>query len=167
MRQGWSSESRGCYHFWWIIVGDKAFAECANLRLIKIPSTVNTIGQNAFEGDPDMMLSVVPGSYAESWAVGKGLPYVAENWFVISELLFDGNPRLNGKADDPGQSEEVESGTAISKGSHGSLRTCGSFALSLDSEDIELFKWTSSSLWWDRVSQSGMRNSPEPQMISA
>ncbi len=62
-----------------IIIGDKAFAECANLRLIRIPSTVNTIGQNAFEGDSDMMLSVVPGSYAESWAVGKGLPYVAEN----------------------------------------------------------------------------------------
>ena len=49
-------------------IGQEAFYWCSNLKEVKIPESVTAIGPDAFTGCPDLVLSVVEGSYAQQYA---------------------------------------------------------------------------------------------------
>ena len=54
-------------------IGERAFADCAKLRQVKIPASVTTIADNAFEGCGAGLVIVAPkGSMAESFAQAHG-----------------------------------------------------------------------------------------------
>ncbi|MDR1157493.1 MAG: leucine-rich repeat protein [Oscillospiraceae bacterium] len=62
-------------------IGQYAFWQCWDLRELTIPETVTWISPSAFESNygvilSDFTLRVFPGSYAEEYAIGRGLPYI-------------------------------------------------------------------------------------------
>ena len=54
-------------------IGDNCFKEAKNLT-IAIPSTVNSIGYDAFDVATAVLI-VHPGSYAEAYAIENGITY--------------------------------------------------------------------------------------------
>ena len=59
-------------------IEDDAFEDCSNLESVNIPSTVMAIGRYAFEGCNNVTLKVVPGSYAERFAIENNIKYVSD-----------------------------------------------------------------------------------------
>ena len=59
-------------------IGDKAFADCADLKVIRIPGSVTSISANAFEGCGALAIQGTPGSYAEEYAYQNGIAFVVE-----------------------------------------------------------------------------------------
>ena len=59
--------NRGC-----TFIGDRAFANCRNLKQVVIPASVTSISENAFEGCGSLKIITPSGSTAETYAVGKG-----------------------------------------------------------------------------------------------
>ncbi|MGN1065620.1 MAG: leucine-rich repeat protein [Thermoguttaceae bacterium] len=57
-------------------IGDGAFDNCPSLSSIKIPSSVTSIGDGAFDGCPNLILLVPKGSYAEQYAKENGIKYI-------------------------------------------------------------------------------------------
>ena len=58
-------------------IGAGAFADCAGLRLVRIPGTVTEIGDNAFSGCDNDIIFVCPGnSEACRYAIRNGLLYL-------------------------------------------------------------------------------------------
>ena len=56
-------------------IGDSTFRGCTSLSSIRIPGSVTSIGVYAFDPIPDdTVLTVVPDSYAEAYAIDNGLP---------------------------------------------------------------------------------------------
>lgn len=58
-------------------IGDRAFADCLSLEWIWIPESVTDISGTAFAGDT-LTIYGVAGSAAETFALGAGIPFVAE-----------------------------------------------------------------------------------------
>ncbi len=57
-------------------IGRLAFLECASLSYIALPEGLASIGYGAFEGCPrNLVLGVVPGSYAREYAKEQGMEY--------------------------------------------------------------------------------------------
>ncbi|MBR4234581.1 MAG: leucine-rich repeat protein [Clostridia bacterium] len=56
-------------------IGPRAFANLSNVDLIVIPSTVDSIANNAFDGT-DSILIVAPGSFAEEWAISNNMIFI-------------------------------------------------------------------------------------------
>ena len=56
-------------------IENEAFANLPNVDIIMIPSGVTSIAEDAFAGS-EITLSVVSGSYAETWVKGTDIPYV-------------------------------------------------------------------------------------------
>ena len=52
-----------------------AFAGCSSLTSLEIPAGVTYIGEDAFQFCYDLILSVAPGSYAETFARSNGIDY--------------------------------------------------------------------------------------------
>ena len=60
-------------------IGERAFADCGNLRSIRIPASVNFIAGNAFDGcRADMTIFGESGSKAEQFAKENGFSFIAE-----------------------------------------------------------------------------------------
>ena len=60
-------------------IGERAFADCAKLRQVKIPASVTTIADNAFEGCGAGLVIVAPkGSMAESFAQAHGITVTSD-----------------------------------------------------------------------------------------
>ena len=60
-------------------IGERAFADCAKLRQVKIPASVTTIADNAFEGCGEGLVIVAPkGSMAESFAQAHGITVTSD-----------------------------------------------------------------------------------------
>ena len=57
-------------------IGEKAFANNAQLCLINLPDSIQTIAENAFEGTEAVTILCRAGSVAESFAQTKGVAYV-------------------------------------------------------------------------------------------
>lgn len=54
-------------------IESRAFADCPNLRTVVISAATTSIASNAFAGsDSDLTIQTPEGSYAETWATGKG-----------------------------------------------------------------------------------------------
>ena len=60
-------------------IGAEAFAGCANLRYIYIPSSVTQIADNAFQGDGLLTIGCRQNSAALQFARDKNVPYVVLN----------------------------------------------------------------------------------------
>ncbi len=59
-----------------VSIGRFAFVECTRLSYIALPERLGSIGYNAFEGCPEnLVLGVVPGSYAREYAKKMGMEY--------------------------------------------------------------------------------------------
>lgn len=58
------------------IIGRRAFADCTELRSIKITPSVEYIADDAFEGCPKLTIYCEKGSYAEQYAMKKGIPFI-------------------------------------------------------------------------------------------
>lgn len=56
-------------------IGARAFANCKKLKKIYIPASVTSIDTTAFDGVKGLTVYGIPGSYAESWAKGKGFTF--------------------------------------------------------------------------------------------
>lgn len=56
-------------------IGAGAFYNCSSLETLEIPASVTSIGANAFTGCDELVLAVVSGSAAHTYAVNNGLPY--------------------------------------------------------------------------------------------
>lgn len=52
------------------------FSNCTNLKSINIPASVTGIHVYAFNGCHNLTVTVEAGSFGESWAIEKGIPYV-------------------------------------------------------------------------------------------
>ena len=57
-------------------IGNAVFYDSTNLEKVYIPASVQSISDNAFEGCPDVIIYCEPGSYAQSYAGKKGIPYI-------------------------------------------------------------------------------------------
>ena len=55
-------------------IGSRSFADCRNLEGIKIPASVTKIALDAFDGT-DLIIYAPEGSYAEQFAIQKGISY--------------------------------------------------------------------------------------------
>lgn len=55
-----------------------AFDGCQNLRAVHISAAVKSIGYEAFDNCPNLTIYAPAGSYAETWAIGHKIPFVAE-----------------------------------------------------------------------------------------
>ena len=60
-----------------ISIGARAFAYCKKLIRIDIPSTVRFISDNAFTGSSNVTIYGISGSYAESYADRRSLPFIS------------------------------------------------------------------------------------------
>jgi len=59
-------------------IGEKAFINCNCLEYIVIPGSVTYIADNAFDGIPNLTIYCEKDSYAESYAIRKGIVCIAE-----------------------------------------------------------------------------------------
>ena len=53
-------------------IGDRAFANCRNLKQVVIPASVTSISESAFDGCGTLTIITPSGSIAETYAAGKG-----------------------------------------------------------------------------------------------
>ena len=60
-------------------IGDGAFNDCESLTSVTIPDSVTVIGDDAFYDCKALVLTVDPGSYAESYAEQNGIEYTYTN----------------------------------------------------------------------------------------
>ena len=59
-------------------IGDLAFVMCGNLTSITIPDCVTSISRNAFTACENLTIHGKAGSYAETYAKEKNIPFVAD-----------------------------------------------------------------------------------------
>ena len=57
-------------------IGNDAFVGCEGLKTLSLPAGIEYIGEYVFADCPLLTLSVVRGSYAETWAMENGMPYI-------------------------------------------------------------------------------------------
>lgn len=57
-------------------IGARAFADCANLRYVYVPDSVNSIAPDAFQGDINVTIGCRQNSTAYQFAVDNGLSYL-------------------------------------------------------------------------------------------
>lgn len=60
-----------------LLIGERAFADVATLREVAIPLSVTNIGDTAFDGAAELVLTGTPGSYAQQWASEHGVSFMA------------------------------------------------------------------------------------------
>ncbi|MBQ9832803.1 MAG: leucine-rich repeat domain-containing protein [Clostridia bacterium] len=60
-------------------IGRCAFSDCKNLEKATIPESVISIERDVFNGCDNLTIYGVSGSYAETYAKEKGIPFVAED----------------------------------------------------------------------------------------
>ena len=69
-------------------IGEAAFANCSGLTSVTIPDSVTSIGEHAFDSTedyesysplPNLVFTVTPGSYAETWCKENGRQYVSSD----------------------------------------------------------------------------------------
>lgn len=58
-------------------IGDRAFAGCNTLNLVKVPATVQSIGSGTFDGCGQLVLLCESGGAAETYAFENNIPYLA------------------------------------------------------------------------------------------
>lgn len=56
-------------------IGERAFADMADLRAISIPRSVYAIGSSAFSGTDGLMVFGTLGSFAQEWAMRNGFGF--------------------------------------------------------------------------------------------
>lgn len=56
-------------------IGDRAFADCSNLRYIRIPSTVTSFGIDCFHNCPNLTILCAKDSVAHKYAKAQGILY--------------------------------------------------------------------------------------------
>ena len=62
-----------------LVIGERAFADCKELKLVEIPSSVIAIAEDAFEGCGEGLVIVAPkGSMAESFAQAHGITVTSD-----------------------------------------------------------------------------------------
>ena len=55
------------------VIGERAFAGCADMHRIELPASVTLIAEDAFDGcSPELIVAAPAGSYAESYAIAHG-----------------------------------------------------------------------------------------------
>lgn len=59
-------------------IGERAFADCSALKAIAIPSSVTSIGDDAFDGCAELIITCTAGSTAERYAIDNRIPYVLQ-----------------------------------------------------------------------------------------
>lgn len=70
-----------------MVIKSKAFANCTNLKSINLPSSVYEIADDAFNNCPSLTIHCISGSYAESYAISKGIPVEVHGIAVESDIL--------------------------------------------------------------------------------
>ena len=69
------------------VIRASAFADCPNLEAVTIPRSVTSIQGSAFDNDDALTIYGVAGSYAETFANNKGIPFVAIEVATTSIVL--------------------------------------------------------------------------------
>ena len=73
-------------------IGASAFSGCTRLRSLALPESIIFIGPDAFAGCPDLVLTVVAGSYGETFAKEQGIAYVYEGATTAPEVVSAAAP---------------------------------------------------------------------------
>lgn len=68
-------------------IEDKAFANCVNLKSINLPASVSYIADNAFYNCPSLTIHCITGSYAEEFAISKGIPVEVHGLAVEADMI--------------------------------------------------------------------------------
>ena len=56
-------------------IGDRAFAEIETLKVLKIPQSAKTIGEDILAGSNRAVISAPMNSFARTWARANGIPF--------------------------------------------------------------------------------------------
>ena len=68
-------------------IESKAFANCTNLKSINLPYSVSEIAEDAFSNCTSLTIHCISGSYAESYAIRKGIPVEVHGIALLSDML--------------------------------------------------------------------------------
>ena len=74
-------------------IGQEAFADCENLRMVYIPKSVIGIGREAFNNCPRLTIYGEAGSYAETYARQNELAFVAVTSLTDKDIVVTGDPQ--------------------------------------------------------------------------
>ena len=72
-----------------ISIGGNCFSGCGSLEKITIPSSVEEISETAFAECENLTIYCYKDSYAESYAVAKGIPYVILDIVPVGKTLIN------------------------------------------------------------------------------
>ncbi len=76
-------------------IGYGAFAECESLESLNLPASLTEMKKNSFEGDENLVLTVVKSSYAKSAAYNYGIKHkVGTSGTVITPESSPENPEI-------------------------------------------------------------------------
>lgn len=73
-------------------IDNNAFANIQSLRKITIPNNISFIGDDAFKGSNQVVITGAPKSYARAWAEKKGIPFSP----IDSFYAFDNGGQITG-----------------------------------------------------------------------
>lgn len=74
------------------LIGNYAFANIPTLKRIAIPQSAVYIGDDAFKGSNQVVITGAPKSYARAWAEKKGIPFSP----IDSFYAFDNGGQITG-----------------------------------------------------------------------
>lgn len=73
-------------------IGNQAFANIPTLKNITIPNTTTDIGKNAFKGSNQVTITSAPKSYTRTWAKENGIPFIP----ITSYYAFNTPVKITG-----------------------------------------------------------------------
>lgn len=76
-------------------IGYYAFDGCTSLQYLEIPTSVTDIAKSAFQNDENVTLGVWYGSYAHTYAMGRGIPYLLLDGVKLGDANGDGFVNVN------------------------------------------------------------------------
>ena len=76
-----------------------AFARCTNLSSVRIMDSVTAIHDTSFDNDPNLTIYCYDSSYAHTFAISKGIPYILLDSVLLGDANSDGYVNISDVTD--------------------------------------------------------------------